>query len=210
MKRITMLLIIVSGLKLGCSLVGIRTYSATASWRARQSNLVEDIKKQKAIIDTLIENRNHESIMYLKVKDKIEAIRVTDESYGKDYDVEKIYVLQKGDSNKVVAVEEFPKYGDNKGAIALTYYFDKDGRTFGFQQIGTYIGLKCRKLIIHEIDIQYFNKSMQSIYKFYEMADQNGKLTSREICDIPKYKFNVVENLKQFLQNNKISLSSGN
>lgn len=204
MRRLTFILLIFVGLISACNSSENRTSSTSSLPSA--PNILERLKYQKTVIDTLFKQSTDRLIVLAKLVNKDEPIEIQNGNFPDN--VEITFNILKDSLGQIVSVSEFPFSESGDWNIIFTHYFDKDGKTFAFERQSNFFNSICTDGVAYETRVEFFNSEFQLMDKTYKLVDEKNKTLQKDSCQFPyDYEFKVSANIDKYLQTNRIKNS---
>lgn len=204
MKRLTYILTILLGLFSSCNSNDSTTSST--SRLVSEPDILERLKYQKTIIDTLFNQRKDKLIVLAKLADKDEPIQIKNGNFPDN--VETTFNILKDSLGRVITASEFPFSESGDWNIILTHYFDKDGKTFAFERQTNFFNSICTDGVAYETQTEFYDSDFQLIDKMYKLVDEKNKTLQKDSCQFPyDYEYKVSADIDKYLQTNRIKNS---
>lgn len=204
MRRLTYILTIFVGLISACNSNDSRTSSN--SRLLPEPDILERLKYQKTIIDTLFNHSKDKLIVLAKLVDKDELIQIKNGNFPDN--VETSFNVLKDSLGQIITASEFPFSESGDWNIILTHYFDKDGNTFAFERQTNFFNSICTDGVAYETQTEFYNSDFQLIDKMYKLVDQKNKTLQKDSCQFPyDYEYKVSADIDNYLQTNRIKNS---
>lgn len=204
MRRLTYILTILVGLISACNSNDSRTSSS--SQLLPKADILERLKYQKTIIDTLFNQSKEHLIVLAKLVDKDEPIQIKNGIFPDN--VETTFNILKDGSGQVITVSEFPFSESGDWNIILTHYFDKDGKTFAFERQTNFFNSICTVGVAYETQLEFYNSDFKLIDKMYKLVDQKNKPLQKDSCQFPyNYEYKISADSDKYFQDNRIKNS---
>ncbi len=204
MRRLTYVLIIFVGFISACNSNDSRTSST--SRLLPEPDILERLKYQKTIIDTLFNHSKDKLIVLAKLVDKDELIQIKDGNFPDN--VETTFNFLKDSLGQIITASEFPFSESGDWNIILTHYFDKDGKTFAFERQTNFFNSICTDGVAYETQTEFYNCDFQLIDKMYKLVDEKNKTLQIDSCQFPyDYEYKVSADIDKYLQTNRIKNS---
>lgn len=206
MRRLTYILAIFVGLISACNSNDSRTSSSSTSRLLPEPDILERLKYQKSIIDTLFNHSKDKLIVLAKLVDKDEPIQIKKGNFPDN--VETTYNILKDSLGQIITASEFPFSESGDWNIILTHYFDKDGKTFAFERQTNFFNSICTDGVAYETQTEFYNSDFQLIDKMYKLVDEKNKTLQKDSCQFPyDYEYKVSSDIDKYLQTNRIKNS---
>ena len=204
MRRLTYLLTIFVGLISACNSNNSRTSSTSRI--LPETDILERLKYQKTIIDTLFNHSNDRLIVLAKLADNDEPIQIKNENFPDN--VETTFNILKDSLGQLISASEFPYSESGDWNIILTHYFDKDGKTFAFEKQTNFFNSICTDGVAYETLTEFYNSDFQLIDKMYKLVDEKNKTLKKDSCQFPyDYEYKVSADINKYLKTNRIKNS---
>lgn len=195
---------ILVGLFSACNLNDSRTSST--SRLVPEPDILERLKYQKTVIDTLFNQSKDKLIVLAKLVDKNEPIQIKNGNFPDN--VETTFNILKDSLGRVITVSEFPFSESGDWNIILTHYFDKDGKIFAFERQTNFFNSICTDGVAFETQTEFYNSDFQLIDKIYKIVDEKNKTLQKDSCQFPyDYEYIVSADIDKYLQTNRIKNS---
>lgn len=194
------------GLISACNSNDSRTSSSSTSRLLPEPDILERLKYQKTIIDTLFNHSKDKLIVLAKLVDKDEPIQIKNGIFPDN--VETTFNIFKDSLGQIITASEFPFSESGDWNIILTHYFDKDGRTFAFERQTNFFNSICTNGVAYETQTEFYNSDFQLIDKMYKLVDEKNKTLQKDSCQFPyDYEYKVSADIDKYLQTNRIKNS---
>jgi hypothetical protein len=189
-----------------CNSNDSRTSSSSTSRLLPEPGILERLKYQKTIIDTLFNHSKDKLIVLAKLVDKDEPIQIKNGIFPDN--VETTFNIFKDSLGQIITASEFPFSESGDWNIILTHYFDKDGRTFAFERQTNFFNSICTNGVAYETQTEFYNSDFQLIDKMYKLVDEKNKTLQKDSCQFPyDYEYKVSADIDKYLQTNRIKNS---
>jgi len=186
-----------------CNLADSRTNSSSTSRLLPEPDILERLKYQKEIIDTLFNRSKDKIIVLVKLVDNDELTTVTNGNFPEN--VETTFNILKDSLGQVITVSEFPFSESGDWYIVLTHYFDKDGKTFAFERQTNFFNSICTDGVAFETKTEFYDNDFQLIDKEYKLVDKENKPLQKDSCQFPyDYDYKILPDIDNYLRTNKI------
>ncbi len=206
MRRLTYILTIFVALFSACNSTDSGTNSSSTSRLLPEPDILERLKYQKTIIDTLFNHNKHKLIVFAKLVDKDEPIQIKNGNFPDK--VEATFNILKDSLEQIITASEFPYSESGDWNIILTHYFDKDGKTFAFERQTNFFNSICTDGVAYETQTEFYNSDFQLIAKMYKLVDEKNKTLEKDSCQFPyDYEYKVSADIDKYLQTNRIKNS---
>jgi hypothetical protein len=206
MKRITYILTIFVALFSACNSTDSGTNSSSTSRLLPEPDILQRLKYQKTIIDTLFNHNKDKLIVFAKLVDKDEPIQITNGNFPDK--VKSTFNILKDSLGQIITASEFPYSESGDWNIILTHYFDKDGKTFAFERQTNFFNSICTDGVAYETQTEFYNSDFQLIDKMYNLVDEKNKTLEKDSCQFPyDYEYKVSADIDKYLQTNRIKNS---
>jgi len=202
MRGLTYILTIFVGLISACNSNDSRTSST--SRLLPEPDILERLKYQKTIIDTLFNHSKDKLIVLAKLVDKDELIQIKNGNFPDN--VETTFNVLKDSLGQIITASEFPFSESGDWYIILTHYFDKDGKTFAFERQTNFFNSICTEGVAYETQTEFYNSDFQLIDKMYKLVDEKNKTLQKDSCQFD-YEYKVLADIDKYLQTNRIKNS---
>ena len=201
MSKLTYLLIILVVQLTACS----TRNSSTSIPRVEPDN-IEKLKIEKDVLDTLIRKKIDKSVSFVKFNEKDDAIQIKADTIPENAITS--YSLLKDSLGKILAITEFPISESGDWFIAMTHYFDINGKTFAFERHTGFFNSICTEGIAYETKVEFYNINFKLIDKTYELVDEKSKPLKKDSCTFPyDYKYKVSTNVDEYMKSNRLKTS---
>jgi hypothetical protein len=168
MKRLIYILPILVALITSCNSTGSKPNSI--SRLLPEQDIIERLKYQKGIIDTLFNQSKDRLIVMVKLVDKNDLVIVSNGNFPKN--VELTFNILKDSLGQIITILEFPFCESGDWNIILTHYFDKDGNTFAFERQTNFFNSLCTDDVAYETKTEFYNADFQLIDNEYKLVDK--------------------------------------
>jgi len=202
MRGLTYILTIFVGLISACNSNDSRTSST--SRLLPEPDILERLKYQKTIIDTLFNHSKDKLIVLAKLVDKDGLIQIKNGNFPDN--VETTFNVLKDSLGQIITASEFPFSESGDWYIILTHYFDKDGKTFAFERQTNFFNSICTEGVAYETQTEFYNSDFQLIDKMYKLVDEKNKTLQKDSCQFD-YEYKVLADIDKYLQTNRIKNS---
>jgi hypothetical protein len=167
-----------------------------------EPDIIERLKGQKIIIDTLQSQNKLKLEVLVKEPNKEKLTIVLNENWPET--IETTYNIWKNEKGNIILIGEFPTSESGDWYIEYLHYFDKKEKTFVFQRTTNFFNSMCADGVAYEKIVEYYNSDFNRIERNYSLADKNKKELKKEDCAMHyDYPFEISNNLKSYL--NKIN-----
>ena len=195
------ILTIFAGLISACNSSDNKTIST--SRLLPEPDIVERLKYQKTIIDTLFRHSTDKLIVLARLTDIDEPITIKNGSFPDN--VETSYNILKDSLGHIVTISEFPFSESGDWSITFTHYFDNDGKTFAFERQTNFFNSICTDGVAYETQTEFFNSDFQLIDKTYKLVDKENRTLQKDSCQFPyDYEYKISTDIDKYLKTNKI------
>ena len=200
MRKLIYLLIILVVQLAACS-----TRSSSKSKHRIENDIIEKLKIEKDVLDTLMRKKNDKSEQFVKFEEKDEAIQIMTDTVPENAIT--YYSVLKDSLGKILAITEFPTSESGDWFIAMTHYFDKKGKTFAFERHTGFFNSICTDGIAYETKVEFYNINFKLIGKTYKLVDEKNNLLKKDSCTFPyDYKYKVSANVDKYIKSNKLKI----
>lgn len=202
-KKMTKLIPIISLIFLtviGCNSDGQKINTKTRL--LPEPDLIERLKGQKAQIDTLFKRNLNE----IKVFALIEGGQIPRKIFDQDFpdNVVTTFNLLQDSAGRVISISEYPFSESGDWHIALTHYFDKQGKTFAFERQTNFFNSICAEIAFETLT-EFYNSDFIRIDSIYNLIDGDNNKLKRENCQFPyDFEYSVVIDSDNYLKKEKI------
>lgn len=201
MRRLAYVLAIFVGLISACNSNDSRTSST--SQLLPEPDILERLKNQKTIIDTLFNHSKDKLVVLAKLVDKDEPIQIKNGNIPGN--VETTFNILKDSLGEIITASEFPFSESGDWNIILTHYFDKDGKTFAFERQTNFFNSICTDGVAYETQTEFYNSDFQVIEKMYKLVDDKRKALQKDSCQFSyDYGYKVSADIDKYLLTNRI------
>jgi hypothetical protein len=167
-----------------------------------EPDIIERLKGQKIIIDTLQSQNKLKLEVLVKEPNKEKLTIVLNENWPET--IETTYNIWKNEKGNIILIGEFPTSESGDWYIEYLHYFDKKEKTFVFQRTTNFFNSMCADGVAYEKIVEYYNSDFNRIERNYSLADKNKKELKKEDSAMHyDYPFEISNNLKSYL--NKIN-----
>lgn len=206
MIRLTYILTIFVALFSACNSTDSGTNSSSTSRLLPEPDILERLKYQKTIIDTLFNHSKDNLIVFAKLVDKDEPIQIKNGNFPDK--VESTFNILKDSLGQIITASEFPYSESGDWNIILTHYFDKDGKTFAFERQTNFFNSICTDGVAYETQTEFYNSDFQLIDKMYKLVDEKNKTLKKDSCQFPyDYEYKISADIDKYLKTNRIKNS---
>ena len=158
-------------------------YSCTSGSSQRSKNLnksnysLTELRKKKAQIDRLFAKSADSLIVFIKMTNKNELVRIYNGKFPDD-SIEYTYnvLIDKGTVKKII-VSPYSESGD--WDVVCSHYFNDDGRTFAFEKHANAFALPDDG-VAYETTTDYFDPTYKRIKHYYKLVDKDEKALGKE------------------------------
>jgi hypothetical protein len=189
-----------------CNSTDSGTNSSSTSRLLPEPDILERLKYQKTIIDTLFNHSKDNLIVFAKLVDKDEPIQIKNGNFPDK--VESTFNILKDSLGQIITASEFPYSESGDWNIILTHYFDKDGKTFAFERQTNFFNSICTDGVAYETQTEFYNSDFQLIDKMYKLVDEKNKTLKKDSCQFPyDYEYKISADIDKYLKTNRIKNS---
>ena len=163
-----------------------------------EADIIERLKGQKIIIDTLQSQKKLTLEVLVKEPDKEKLTIVLNENWPES--IETTYNIWKNENGSIILIGEFPTSQSGDWYIEYLHYFDKNKKTFAFQRNTNFFNSMCTDGVAYERITEYYNSDFNRIERNYSLNDKNEKQLKKDDCAMHyDYPFEISDNLKSYL-----------
>lgn len=164
-----------------------------------EPGLVNRLKHQKSLVDTLYDQKRGTSLTLLKQTGSNRLIQLMSDSIPDD--AEATYTIFKDSSGKIFTASEFPVSESGDWYIVLTHYFDNNGKTFAFERQTNFFNSGCTEGVAYETKTEYYNDHFQLIGREYKLIDEKNRPLKKDSCAfLYEYDYKVADNAQNYLK----------
>ncbi len=130
------------------------------------------LQKQKALIDQISAKDTGALMIFVKMSNKSELVRILNTKFPED-SVECTYNVLK-DKGKVIMIMASPYSDSGDWDMECTYYFNANGHIFAFERQANAFAMPDDG-VAYETTTDYFNSQFKNIRHIYKLVDKNGR-----------------------------------
>ena len=199
-------MIIFAGLICACNSTDSKSNKSSASRLLPEPDIIDRLKYQKQIIDTLINLNKDKLIVLAKLTNNSVPIIINNGNFPDNVDI--TYNIFKDSLGHILTISELPFSESGDWNIILTHYFDNTGKTFAFERQSIFFNSICTDGVAYESKTDFYDRDFKLIDKMYILADEKNKPLQRDNCQFPyDFKYNVSADINRYLQMNRIKNS---
>lgn len=171
-----------------------------------EPDILERLRNQKIITDTLFNQSKDKLIVFVKLGDQDEPVKIKNANFPDD--VETTFNVLKDSIGRIVTVSEFPFSESGDWNIILTHYFDTEGKTFAFERQTNFFNSICTDGVAYETRTEFYNSDFQLIKKMNILVDEKNQDLQKDSCQFPyDYKYKVSADIDEYLKTHKLKNS---
>lgn len=198
-----LIVILFVGLFSACSSSDTKTSTNSTSGLLPEPDLIERLKNQKNIIDTLFKRSTDNLIVLAKLTDIDEPIAIKNGNFPDK--VETSYHILKDSSGNMITVSEWPFSESGDWSISFTHYFDQDGKTFAFERQTNFFNSICTDGIAFETRTEFYDSDFNLIDNTYNLVDKENRTLQKDSCQFPyDYEYKIAMDIDSYLKANKL------
>jgi hypothetical protein len=203
MKKVFYILILFAGFLSACNHTENKTHSVPDARLLPEPDILERLKSQKAVIDTLFNHSKDSILVFAKLVDKDEPVPVKNGYFP--VNVEMTYNILKDSSGRILTISAFLYSESGDWNIILTHYFDGNGKTFAFERQTNFFNSICTEGVAFETQTEYYDSDFVSINKTYTLVDEKNNILQKDSCYFPyNYPVTVSAYIGRYLQDKRI------
>jgi hypothetical protein len=164
----TLLLALISVLCLSCT--GHKATQFSKGYSAK--NYLKNLQKRKSVIDRMPEKDTGALMVFVKISNKNELVRIFNGRFPED-SIECTYNVLT-DKGKVIMIMAYPFSESGDWDVEWAHYFNADGHTFAFERQANAFALPADG-IAYETITDYFSPDFNRIKHSYKLVDRNKK-----------------------------------
>ena len=150
----------------------------TTSSVSQQPNTADRILFEKRRLDSLLQSKKKNILVYVKVKDTQAPRKVINEQWPGD--IESTYNILKNDMGQVVYFAEFPISESGDWTLELKHYFNKDGKTIVFEKRISFFNEDCAEGAITEVSTDLFANNFKLHATIKSLQDSKGNSLAQD------------------------------
>jgi len=206
MKKLINILAIFVGLFAACNSTDSRINSSSNSLLLPDSDILDRLKYQKQIIDTLFYHHKEKVIVLAKLTENNEPISIKDGNFPDN--VKTTFNILKDSLGHILTISEFPFSESGDWNIIFTHYFDKEGKTFAFERQTNFFNSICTDGVAYETRTEFYDNDFKIIDKSYKLVDKENRTLQKDNCQFPyDFEYKISADIDKYLRTNKIKNS---
>lgn len=163
-----------------------------------EPDILDRLKWQKAVIDTLKSDVKLDLEIFVKEPDKEGLTKVIDDQWPEEISV--TYNLWANAKGQIEMIDEYPFSESGDWGIAYLHYFDKNGETFSFERNTNFYNSECTDGLTNENILEFYDSDFNRLSRTYELTGPGGQNLNNQDCALPyDYPYEVASSLENYL-----------